>query len=237
MDAETQGSEQWFRFLAWLEDNWRRVAAVSLVVILVGVVIAFFVWQQGQKQRMASAALSALLASGEAVSPQALVDISEAHAGTAAAERAVLLAAGRYFTDGNYAAAQKLFEQYLAGDAEESLIAEARLGVAACLEAQGKTADALEAYKALAETPSSGNVIPQARFALAQLYARQGQTDLARTQYELLAREQGSSLAREAQLRLAELPPPAPATVTPKVSLTPTSAAPASAALVSTNQP
>jgi len=207
MDPQISQSEQWFRFLAWLEDNWRRVAAVGSLVIGIGVVVAFVLWQSGEKQRRASEALSELLVTSQGTNGTALLDFADAHAGTGAGTRALLMAAGALFAEGQYEQAQSQFQQYLAGVPAGPLTPQARFGVAACKEARGQVDEAIHDYKSIVENPASGNVIPQARFALANLYLRQGQTDLARTQFEELAQVQGSSLAAEARARLAELPP------------------------------
>ena len=207
MDAEISQSEQWLRFVAWLEDNWRRVAGVASLVVAVGIVVAFVVWQGGQKQIAASAALSRLMTTPGGASSEALLTVASEHAGTQAGSRAWILAASALFTEGNFREAQTQFENFLAEQPSGPMTPQARFGVAACKEAQGQVDGAIADYKAIVENPASGNVIPQARFALGNLYVRQGQPELARAQYEELARSQGSSLAAEAQARLADLPP------------------------------
>jgi TolA-binding protein len=209
MDAEISQSEQWLRFVAWLEDNWRRVAGIGSIAIGVGIVVAFFIWQGGEKQRTASEKLSLVLASPEPASSDALLIVANDHAGTEAGKRARLLAAAGFYKDGQYEKAQTEFERFLAGQPAESTIPEARLGVAACKEAQGQTDGAITDYLSIVGNPASGNVIAQARFALGNLYVQQGQPDLARVHYEELAKNPGSSLAAEAQARLVDLPPSA----------------------------
>ena len=227
MDSEISQSEQWLRFVAWLEDNWRRVAAVAGVVVAVGVVISFVIWQGGQKQLQGSAALSQVLASPNgAPSSDALLRVAREHTGTKAGNRAMLLACAALFTEGRFAESQSQFEDFLAGQPAGAATPQARFGVAASKQAQGQAEAAIADYKSIVDNASSGNVIPQARFALAGLYAGQGQTDLAREQYEALAVIQGSSLAAEARVLLSELPP---ATVSREVnvpSLSPADIAP-----------
>jgi predicted negative regulator of RcsB-dependent stress response len=211
MDVEISQSEQWLRFVAWLEDNWRRLAAVSSVVIGIGIVVAFVLWRGAQEQRAASEELSLVLSAPEAVSAESLLTVAIEHGGTEAGRRALLLAAGAYYTEGRYDEALAKFQQFLSEQPAGPLTPQARLGIAACKEAQGQESEAIADYKAIVENPSSGVVVPQARFALANLYARQGQVDLARLQYQELANVRGSSLAAEAQARLNDLPPGAPA--------------------------
>jgi len=207
MDAEISQSEQWLRFVAWLEDNWRRVAGIGSLVIGVGIVVAFVMWQGGEKQRTASEELSLVLASPERASAAALLIVANDHAGTEGGNRALLLAAAALYTEGQFEQAQSEFERFLSGQPADSTIPEARLGVAACKEAQGQADGAISDYLSIVGNPASGNVIAQARFALGNLYVQQGQPDLARVQYEELAKNPGSSLAAEAQARLADLPP------------------------------
>ena len=211
MDAGIGHSVQLYRVLNWLEENWRRAAVITCGIIVVGIVVAYFLWQGKEQERKASHALSGLLARGDTVSAEALLQVADAQAGTQAGSRALLLAAGRLFADGKHAEAQAQFEKFLQSDPEPSLTAEARLGLAACKEALGDTQAAVAGYKAIADNPASGNVLPQARFALARLYSAQGEIELARSQYELLAAERGSSLASEAMARLNELPAAEPA--------------------------
>jgi tetratricopeptide (TPR) repeat protein len=114
------------------------------------------------------------------------------------------------FIEGNYQEAQALFEQLLSTQPTGPLTAKARLGVAVCKEARGQTDAAISDYKSILEhsvEASDASAVYQVRFALGGLYLMQGQPDLARAQYEVLAGIQGSSLAAEAQARLAELPP------------------------------
>lgn len=215
MDTELTQSEQWLRLLAWLEDNWRRVVGVGSVVIGIGIVVAFVIWQGVEKQKTASEALSMLLAAPEAPSGNALLAFADDHADTRAGARALLLAAGALFTEGEYPEAQSRFEQFLATQPVGPLTAKARFGVAACKEAQGQYEAAINDYKSIVENPASGNVIPQARFALGNLYVVQGQPELARQQYEELEDVAGSWLAIKVQALLAELPTPSPMATAP----------------------
>ncbi len=229
MDAEISQSEQWLRLLAWLEDNWRRVATVASVVIGVGVVVAFILWQGAEKQRSASEALSLLLVKPGGSGGDVLARFASEHVGTDAGTRALLLAAGALFTEGRYPEAQTRFEEFLAEMPATPLTSKARLGIAACKEAQGQIEAAVQDYKALAETPGADNTIHPARYALGCLYVEQGLPDLARAQFEELARVPGSALAAEAQARLRELPPPAARTLVEGMSSLP--------AATVTNQP
>lgn len=229
MDSEIGHSEQLYRAFAWLEDNWQRAAAVAAGVIVIGVVVAFVIWQGGQKQIAASQSLSLLLSGGQEPTAESLQALAEQDQGTMAANRALLLAAGRLFADEKFQEAQAQFESFLNTPEAGSLAAQARFGIAASKEAQNLIEPAIADYKAIVDNPGSGHLIPQARFALAQLYTEQGNTELARIQYEFLAQAPGSSLASEAGARLAEMPPVVSTSLSPAASLSTNS--------VSTNSP
>jgi tetratricopeptide (TPR) repeat protein len=97
---------------------------------------------------------------------------------------------------------------------------QALLGVAACLEAEGKTEQALTAYKDLVTRHAKESVIPQAKFALARLYEAQGKPELARDLFEQVEHDNPyGSLGSEAGMRLEDLnakyPKPVPAPVSP----------------------
>lgn len=209
MEAEISQSEQWLRFVAWLEDNFRRVVGTAAVVIGVGVVVAFFVWQGAEKERTASEALSVLLMAPEATSSSALLALAEEHDGTGAAIRARLLAGGALYAEGQFEEARQQFQAILAGSVGSGEAAQARFGIAACREALGETDEAIGEYRSLVSGAGNGNVVPLARFALAQLYEEKGELTLAREQYEKLQTSMSSSLAAEAGVRLAALPAPA----------------------------
>jgi len=206
MDAEISQSEHWLRFLAWLEQNWRRAATIGAIVIAAGIVVAYALWQGAEKERRASQDLSTLLVSREEATGSSLLDFANTHEGTAAGARAVLFAATALFAEGQYVEAQAQFERFLTSQGPGPDTSKAQLGIAACKAAQGQADAAITDYRAIVQNPTSGGVVPQARFALAELYLAQGQTNLARAEYEALAASPIRSLAGEAQVRLEELP-------------------------------
>src|SRR5206468_4481552 len=83
---------------------------------------------------------------------------------------------------------------------------QALLGIAASWDAQGKTNEAVAAYKNLVDHHPGESVIPQAKFALARLYEAQGKLEQARIYFEELNRtEHYGSLGSEAGMRLEEM--------------------------------
>ena len=82
----------------------------------------------------------------------------------------------------------------------------AMLGIAASLEAQGKTAEAVTAYKDLTEHRPNDTSIPQAKFALANLYEQQNKPELAFPLFEDVFRMDPSGpVGSEAGIRAEEL--------------------------------
>jgi hypothetical protein len=70
--------------------------------------------------------------------PQPLLEVAREYPGTAAGAYAQLLAANILFTQGKYPEAGQQFSEFIDNYPESALIPQAKVGVAACLEAQGK---------------------------------------------------------------------------------------------------
>ena len=98
------------------------------------------------------------------------------------------------------------FERFRREHPDSPFVGEALLGVAACLDAQGKSSEAMTAYKDLIDRRPGDYVLPQARFALARLYEAQNQPEQARNLYEEVERtDPYGTLGSEAGMRLEEL--------------------------------
>src|SRR5439155_12955297 len=147
-------SSSWYDFLGWVETNKRGLlwAAVVLVVIVFGV--SAYRWKTNQTELAANEALLQLRPSSAAAgkselnpTPADYLKIVQEYPKTAAAERALLLAASTLFTDGQYAEAQSRFEKFLQQYPESALGVTAAYGVAASLAAEGKTDAALPVYQ------------------------------------------------------------------------------------------
>jgi TolA-binding protein len=198
-------------FLAWLEaDNGRNkkrlaVGAVALIVVAFGFYVYNYMGEQ--KELNASAALIELrpppiTASNTNEIPvpaSAYLKVAEQHAGTAAAERAILLAAGALFTEGKYSDAQAQFERLRKEHPGSKWAPDAAFGVAASLESQGKRDEALTAYKNVVNGYGSSSVAGEAHMALGRIYEAKNQPAEARNEYDSVARSGMSSMrAQEA---------------------------------------
>jgi TolA-binding protein len=196
---------------AWFETNRKQAIWGAVIVVALGLIIWFFVWQQGEKEVNASEALSkvstpAATTPTAKADPESYLKIASSYPKSSAAARALLLAGGSYFVEGKYAEAKTQFERLARDHQQSPFMGQALLGIAACLDAQGKTNEALTAYKDLADHHPGESVIPQAKFALARMYEAQGKTELARTLFEDLNRaDPYGSLGSEAGMRLEEL--------------------------------
>ena len=218
----------------WFEANKKQVLWGAGGLLVLAVIIAFFLYRQNEEQVAASEALSKVSvpqmtgAGGRADTAEAYLKVAAAYPKSGAGARALLLAAGSLFVEGNYAEAKKQFDRFTREHRDSPLIGKALLGVAACLDAQGKSRDAMAAYKDLIDHHPGDNVLPQARFALACLYEAQNEPEKALNLFKEVSRERPDpydSLGSEAGMRLEELqlkypnlvapPTPMPATALP----------------------
>jgi TolA-binding protein len=204
--------EGFIGFLAWFEDNKKGVLIGAVALLVVGFGIYIYNYTSEQKEAAASAALIALHPSvnGSTNEPpvpaSAFLKIAEEHRGTAAAERAILLAAGANFTEGKYADAQTQFDRLLKENPSSKWAADAAYGVAASLESQGKRDEALTAYQRVVTAYPSSAVVGEARLALARVYEAKSQPAEALKQYDDLTRGGMISMrAQDAMMRRSQL--------------------------------
>jgi tetratricopeptide (TPR) repeat protein len=212
MDSDIAHSDTFWKLWAWFEKNRKQVIYGVVAAATLALVIWFFVWRSEENQIAASQAL-ARVSSSQLLNPaggpgtaEAFLKIATDYPGSSAAESAVLLAAGNYFTQGKYSEAQGLFGRFIREYNSSRMLGQAKLGVAASLDAQGKTTEAIAAYKDLVDRHPSEIVVPQAKFALARLYENQKQPELAKKLFEEVARgDSYGSIGSEAGMRLEEL--------------------------------
>lgn len=190
-----------YSLLAWFEKNRKQIISAVVLLILVGIVVAFMQWRGEQKAIAAGEALSAVLMEGKGakVSSDSLLKVAADNAGTVAGGRALLMAAGQLFADGNVDGAQKQFQNFLTEYAGSPLTPQAKLGDAACLEAQGKNADAIIAFKEVVDRFGEANTRSHAKFSLARLNEAGGKLEQARDQYMELVQESQREAQRNSQ--------------------------------------
>jgi predicted negative regulator of RcsB-dependent stress response len=178
-DVGAQREADIYDVLAWLEVNKKKVALSAVVLVLIGFAIATIRYFKQQKEENASAALLALkptLTPQTNVPPvqaSALLKVADEYAGTAAAERAHILAGTAFFSEGRYADAEKEFSQFVKDHPDSPWVAEAAYGVATSQEAQKKTADAQASYQRVATAYATSPLADDANLALARIYESQ----------------------------------------------------------------
>ena len=226
-------------FMTWLEVNKKRLAIGAVVLVAVGFGAYLFNYLGAQKEADASAALLKLrtplnAGTNAPVIPSSdFLKIAQEHAGTAAAQRAILLAAGALFTEGKYADAQAQFERLQKEFPGSPWVADAAYGIATCTEALGKRDDAVTAYQRVTTAYAGEPVSTDAHLALARIYEAKSQADLALKQYDEVARPSSGQMNMKSQealmLRdklLKKFPNLAPAkTNAPSISALPASPA------------
>jgi tetratricopeptide (TPR) repeat protein len=189
------------------------------VVVVLGLVWAFWSWTSARKEAEANADFfAAPIESGSrslAVTPNALLDVAANFPSTPAGEHALALAAEQLFTEGKYPEALKEFSEFIDTYPDSPLIPQAKVGLAACLEAEGKTSEAIAKYHEIISIyPTEMNIVAPAKLTLARLYEESNQLQQAFTYYAELARtlsqnpnDPWASEARErAQLLAAKHP-------------------------------
>jgi tetratricopeptide (TPR) repeat protein len=210
----------------WFESNKKQAFYGAVGIVALGLIIWFMVWQKSEKQVAAGEALSNVAAGQIEGLPshsgvvQAYLKVAADYPGSSAGARALLMAGGTFFTEGNYSEAQTQFERFMREYPGSPLRSDALLGIASCLDVQGKTDQAVNAYKDLIARHPNDVVVPQAKFNLAMVYEAQNKPELARDLYEQVERAAPfTSFGNEAGMRLEELiaknpslapPPPAP---------------------------
>ncbi len=233
MEVETtQSADRFYRLMGWLHANQKRILIGVIVVAVIGLVAGLVTWKKNADEADANAQLFALpapvgmMGKSGPVSPTPLLDLARQYPNTPGGEYAQLLGAETLFLEGKYPEAQQEFARFLTDHVESVLLAQAKMGVAASLEAQGKTSEAVQKYQELVSGyPSDANIVTPAKLTLARLFEEENKPQQALTFYSELARiqnpydpwaaearERGQLLlAKHPELRRAEAAPtPAP---------------------------
>jgi tetratricopeptide (TPR) repeat protein len=242
MPTEVTHLPLWQQAWAWFEANKKPALWGAGGVVVVGLVVGFLVYRHDETAIAASEALSNVLVpqltgANRSNPTDAYLKVASSYTGTRAGGRALLLAAGGLFVEGKYDEAREQFERFNREYSDSRFRGEALLGIAACLDAQNKTNQAMTAYRDLIDRRPTDYVLPQAQFALARLYVAQDKPELARSLFEDVERNNPySSLGSEAGIRLEEMktkypalfapPTPAPTNASPLRAISSTNATP-----------
>jgi predicted negative regulator of RcsB-dependent stress response len=212
MASDVTESESLIKLWTWFETHKKQVLW-AVIIILGAAFVGWFMVNQQEENRIASGeALSKVvipqvLTPNARPVPDAYLRVASKYPDSNAGARAMLLAATGLFDEGKYTEAQAQFERFRREHHDNALLGNALLGIAASLDAQGKTADAINAYRDLVDHhPNETVVLPQAEFALGRLYEAQGQAATARTFFEKVAMtDPYGSIGSEAGIRIEEL--------------------------------
>jgi tetratricopeptide (TPR) repeat protein len=235
METNAPQSAGLYDFLAWFEANKKRVATAAGVVVVVALAAGIFVWQRGERVIKAEEALASVhmpyspLEIPAAGTADALAKIAVDYPGTPAAAKAQLRAATVYFGEGNYAKAREQFDAYLREFSATAQVKDAVFGLAVCLDAENKTAEAITKYKDfIANTAYAADpVADMARFNLVRLYEQSNQPQLA---LEILTKMVGTpapnqpptQTSQEAQAKIRAIYLKNPALIPAPVTAAPT---------------
>jgi len=231
-----------YDFYGWLHTNRKRVLAGTVVVAVIAAVVGFVMWSNNQKEASASQALlssPSLLGTavpGDPSAARGLLTISQDYSGTSAGGAAQMLAARELYLGGKYAEAQEEFTKFIAAHSSSPLVPQANVGIAACMEAQGKVSDAVQQYKKITSLYStSPNIIIPIKLTLGRLSEADNKPDQAVGFYKdlVMLQDPNDPWVAEASERLRllvakhpELNPfqPAPSAATSSPVLTPSEA-------------
>jgi predicted negative regulator of RcsB-dependent stress response len=231
-----------YDFYGWLHTNRKRVMAGAVVVAVIAAIVGFVMWNHSQKEAGASQALLAVPSlfgaapPGDPSAARALLNISQEYSGTSAGAAAQMLAARELYLGGKYAEAQDQFTKFIATHSGHPLLPQANVGIAACLEAQGKIPDAVQQYKKVTLLYStSPNIIIPLKLTLGRLSEADNKPDQAVIFYKdlVMLQDPNDPWVAEASERLrllvAKHPelnpfPPPPGAPGPSSGLAPTDA-------------
>ena len=188
-----------YDLLAWVELNRVKVLTGAVILVGVGFGIATMRYMAEQKELKASGALLALRATIQQntnlppVTAASLTKVAQEYSGTAAAERARILAASTLFTEGKYAEAETAFKAFLNEFQESPWRATAAYGIATAQEAQNKP-EAVTSYQTVTTSYSRSSLADDAKLALARIHELKNQfAEALRIYNELLAPVAGST--------------------------------------------
>lgn len=147
------------RFVEWVleavdyvrsKSQYFTAGAIAVVVGIAG--IAYFQKSQEESRAKAAALLGEAMIADDNGQAHEVMRLCEElvgkYSGTPAAAQGTVFLANRYFAQGRYAEAQKLYQSYLADyEALDVLVFAAWNGLAACAEAQGDYQQAAGKYQ------------------------------------------------------------------------------------------
>lgn len=216
MDSQTPVSTTEIEVLTWLEVNKKRLligGGIALALIVIGVCVNHFI---KQREVTASEELSKLwnpITSpnrGAPVASEKYLKIAEDYSGTKAGTRALILGAMALFEEGKFAEAKSAFEKFLREHPADPMAPQAALGIAACLDGEGKINEAINEYTKVSRQYSTEIAVSsQAKIALGRLLEQQNKFEPAYMAYrdlvDLSRAQRFNTWSEEAMQRMFQL--------------------------------
>lgn len=205
--------------------NWRLVIypiLVALVVVVGG--LSYYYYLQQQRDQLEASARAALVA---AKTPEELLKVAEQYPHADQATLALLSAASRSFSDRDFAAAIKDYQQVIqTPTTDPGLRDSAQVGLASALEASGKSDDAISTYLEVADQADKSPYAPFAYYSAARLYEERGDKENERRILtEAASLDPDSPFVKQAQQKLKEMTAAAEPPLTANVPATATTPA------------
>jgi len=198
MEAETvEPTESYIKLLEWLHTNRKKLVIGGVTAAVIGCVWGFMSWQKSETESNADSQLMEIplgtLENGKMVPTPAtpFLDVAKTYPNTPAGEYSALLGAEALFIEGKYADAHAEFSKFIDQFPDSQLIAQAKVGIAASLEGEGKFSDSAQKYQeVISGYPTDANIVEPAKLTLARLDEQLNRVDQAMSLYEELARNQ-----------------------------------------------
>jgi predicted negative regulator of RcsB-dependent stress response len=234
-----------YKVWPWVERRKNELIGGLVVILLAAGVVFYLSSARAAKDVEAGEAVTAVvmnpaaLGSGSQLASSLKV-VADKYAGTAAADRAELQAAGALFDDGNYADAEAQFKKYLDTNPTGPLAATAAFGIAVSQEAQNKLDLAAASYQRVTSAFSTSQCVSPAEYALGRIAEQQNKLSEAVAHYQkaVAAATFGGTIRNQAMMRGQELQAKLAATAPkPAMMTTPVPGASAAPALVVPTQP
>ncbi len=193
MDAQPPSTDTYLKVVQWVHDRRKPLLIGVSAVAVLGLAWAFWAWNSASHETQANADFFVIPIEGGmrsvAVSSTPLLEVASAYPSTAAGEHAKVLAAEELFTQGKYPEAYQQFSGYIDNYPDSVLLPQAKVGLAACLEAEGKTSEAITKYHdIILMYPTEMSIVSPAKLTLARLYEESNQLQQALSLYAELAR-------------------------------------------------
>ncbi|HEY3863635.1 MAG TPA: tetratricopeptide repeat protein [Verrucomicrobiae bacterium] len=179
--------------MEWAHAHRKQLTIGAVVVAVAGLAWAVVSWKKAQDETDANQQFFAVptqrAVAGGATPTGPLLAVAKDYPNTPSGEHARLMAAEDMFVAGQYPEASQQFAEFLSTYPDSGLIAQAKVGLAACLEGEGKTADAISKYHEIVLAyPTEANIVSPAKLTLARLYEDDNKPQEALSYYAELAR-------------------------------------------------